>query len=134
MEQFEKSLPKIAIWFEEIVTGGEESERKKNLTISISGEWVLEIKFVVEKKRVNRNLAELAAETLVRSIYSEEEVKNLEIPRELLETVMCKFRDAEWVRDYWRLKADLEETAHDVGCVIKEEMRSDFVSKYVRNQ
>jgi len=133
--EIEKSVPKIAIWFEEIVTGGEESERKKNLTICISGEWDLEVKFVVEKKRVNRNLVELAAETLVRSIYSEDEVKNLEIPRELLETVMCKFRDAEWVRDYWRLKADLEEIAHDrIGCVIEEEMTSDLVSKDVRNQ
>lgn len=110
-KEIKKSLPKIAIWFEEIVTGGE--EREKNLSIFISGKYGLEIKFVVEKKRVNRNLAELAAETLVRSIYSEEEVKKLEIPRELLETVMCKFRDAEWVRDYWRLKAEIEETPHD---------------------
>ena len=103
-KEIKRSLPKIAIWFEEIVTGGGGSERKKNLTICLSGKWELEVLFVVEKKRVNRNLVELAAETLVRSIYSEEEVEKLEVPRELLDTVKSKFRDAEWVRDYWRLK------------------------------
>ena len=105
-KEIKRSLPKIAIWFEEIVTGGEESERKKNLTICLSGKWELEVLFVVEKKRVNRNLVELAAETLVRSIYSEEEMEKLEVPRELLDTVKNKFRDAEWVRDYLRLKRD----------------------------
>jgi len=126
-KEIKRSLPKIAIWFEEIVTGGEESERKKNLTIWLSGRWELEVLFVVEKKRVNRNLVELAAETLVRSIYSEEEVEKLEVPRELLDTVKSKFRDAEWVRDYWRLKADLEESVDEsLGRVIEKEIYRDL--------
>ena len=95
------------------MTGGEENERKKNLTLCFYGKWVLEAKFVVEKLRVNRNLKELSAETLVRSIYSKEEVENLEIPNELLDTVRSKFSDAEWVRDHWRLKAHLEEPEYD---------------------
>ena len=82
---------------------------------------------MVEKKRVNRNLVELAAETLVRSIYSEEEVEKLEVPRELLDTVKSKFRDAEWVRDYWRLKADLEESVDEsLGRVIEKEIYRDL--------
>merc|ERR1719481_1256419 len=40
--EMKKLLPKIAIWFEEIVTGGEESERLKNLSIHISGKYDLE--------------------------------------------------------------------------------------------
>ena len=59
---------------------------------------------MVEKRRVNRNLVELAAEEVVKSIYSEEEIDSLEIPRELYDTVKAKYRDAEWVRDYWRQK------------------------------
>ena len=105
--KFEKLVPNLGIWFEEIVTGGEDDERKKNVTICFYGKWTLKVKFTVEKKRVNRNLTELAAETVVRGIYSEEEIESLEIPRELLDTVMAKYRDAEWVRDYWRNKCIL---------------------------
>merc|ERR1712025_804973 len=83
----------------------------------------------------NRNLVELAAETLVRSIYSEEEVEKLEVPRELLDTVKSKFRDAEWVRDYWRLKANLEESVDEsLGRVIEKEIYElgghDIVSEH----
>ena len=60
--EFEKLVPNLGIWFEGIVTGGEDEERKKNLTICFYGKWTLEVKFTVEKKRVNRNLTELAAE------------------------------------------------------------------------
>jgi len=132
-----RSLPKTAIWFEEIVTGGEENERKKNLTLCFYGKWVLEAKFVVEKLRVNRNLKELSAETLVRNIYNKEEVENLEIPNELLDTVRSKFSDAEWVRDHWRLKAHLEEPEYDCFEYLVEEThlgevaRSDLVSNDV---
>jgi len=101
-------LPKLGIWFEEIVSGGEDDERKKNFTLFFNAKWVLEVKFVVEKKRVNRNLLELAAETAVRGIYSEDEIENLEVPFTLLSAVREKFRDAEWVRNHWRLKAELE--------------------------
>jgi len=132
-----RSLPKTAIWFEEIVTGGEENERRKNLTLCFYGKWVLEVKFVVEKLRVNRNLKELSAETLVRSIYSKEEVENLEIPKELLDTVRSKFSDAEWVRDHWRLKAHLEEPEYEYfehlveETLLGEVVKSDLVSNEV---
>lgn len=124
-----RSLPKTAIWFEEIVTGGEENERKKNLTLCFYGKWVLEAKFVVEKLRVNRNLKELSAETLVRNIYNKEEVENLEIPNELLDTVRSKFSDAEWVRDHWRLKAHLEEPEYDCFEHLVEETHFGEVAK-----
>jgi len=132
-----RSLPKIAVWFEEIVTGGHEDERKKSLTLCFFGKWVLEVKFMVEKLRVNTNLKDLAAETLVRSIYNKEEVENLEIPKELFDTVRSKFRDAEWVRDHWRLKAHLEEPEYECFDYLVDETlpdkaaNSDLVSSEV---
>ena len=107
-KEIKNLLPKFGMWFEEIASGGEDDERKKNFTIFFNAKWVLEVKFVVEKKRVNRNLLELAAEAVVRGVYSEDECENLEIPLTLLGAVREKYRDAEWVRNYWRLKAELE--------------------------
>jgi len=121
-KEFKGLLPKIGIWFEEIINGGEDDERKKNFTIFLSGKWSLDVKFVVEKKRVNRNLVELAAETVVRGIYSEEEIGNLEIPPELLDVVREKYRDAEWVRDFWRFQLELEGSEDEDAGDIHEEL------------
>jgi len=101
-------VPKFGIWFEEIVEGGEEEERMKNFTIFFNSKWLLEVKFVVEKKRVNRNLLELAAEAAVRAVERDEEIENLDIPSTLFGVVRDKFRDAEWVRNYWSFKAEIE--------------------------
>jgi len=121
-KEFKGLLPKIGIWFEEIINGGEDDERKKNFTIFLSGKWSLDVKFVVEKKRVNRNLVELAAETVVRGIYSEDEIGNLEIPPELLHTVKDKYRDAEWVRDFWRFQLELEGSEDEEAADIHEQL------------
>jgi len=113
-KEIERLVPDIAIAFDEIMSGGQENEREKMLTIFFDAvgsgkhENELVLTFVVEKKRVNNNLAELSAETLVKSIHSEEEVETLEIPKELLDTVRIKFKDAEWVRDYWRFQSEQE--------------------------
>jgi len=114
-KELKKLLPKFGIWFEEIVSGGENDERKKNFTICFNAKWELEVKFVMEKKRVNRNLVEFAAEAAVRSMYSEAEFENLDMPPTLLSAVRDKYRDAEWVRNHWRLKAELEASSDDEG-------------------
>ena len=53
-------LPKFGVWFEEIIDGRKSTERKKMLTLFFNAKWVLEIKFILEKKRVNNNLVDLA--------------------------------------------------------------------------
>jgi len=94
-------LPKVGVWFEEIIDGTETSERKKLLTLFINAKWALEIRFVLEKKRVNRNLVDLSAEALVKNILTEEEIDDLNIPETLFNVVKGKFRDIEWTRSYW---------------------------------
>eukprot|EP00092_Neocalanus_flemingeri_P037119 GFUD01040406.1.p1 GENE.GFUD01040406.1~~GFUD01040406.1.p1 ORF type:complete len:349 (-),score=106.99 GFUD01040406.1:124-1170(-) len=108
-KQLKSLLPKFGVWFEEIVDGGEREERNKKFTVFFNAKWLLEVKFIVEKKRVNRNLLELAAEAAVRAIERDDEIENLDIPPALFGVVRDKFRDTEWVRNYWRLKAEIED-------------------------
>ena len=94
-------VPKFSIWFEEISSGKKEMERRKELTLFFNAKWALEIKFFIEKKRVNRSLVHLAAESVVRNILIEEDVCDLPIPETLFPVVLDKFCDIEWVRSYW---------------------------------
>ena len=94
-------LPKFGCWFEEIVDGSKLCERKKMLTLFINAKWALQVKFVLEKKRVNKNLVDLAAEATVQRFHIEEDIEDLDIPGTLYKVVREKFRDIEWVRSYW---------------------------------
>eukprot|EP00092_Neocalanus_flemingeri_P007200 GFUD01007778.1.p1 GENE.GFUD01007778.1~~GFUD01007778.1.p1 ORF type:complete len:356 (-),score=97.92 GFUD01007778.1:35-1102(-) len=110
-------VPKFGIWFEEIVEGGENEERKKNFTLFFNAKWALEVKFVIEKKRVNNSLLDLAAEAAVKDIMIEEDIDELDIPETLFEVVRDKFCDAEWVRSFWsaKLEVDKEKEGSDVA-------------------
>ena len=99
-------VPKFGIWFEEIIEGEKSDERKKHFTLFFNAKWALEVKFVIEKKRVNNNLKDLAAEACVKSIMIEEDIVELDIPETLYEVVREKFRDAEWVRSFWSAKQE----------------------------
>jgi len=94
-------VPKFGIWFEEIVDGGKEAKRKKQLTLFFNAKWALEVKFIIEKKRNNKNLVDLAAEAVASSILIEEDIKDLPIPETLFQVVRKKFCDVEWIRSYW---------------------------------
>jgi len=102
-------VPKFGMWFEEMLHGGIKDQRKKNFTLFFNAKWVLEARFVVEKKRVVTSLVARAAESLVRRIETEQEIFNLHIPRTLHPVLIDKFRDAQWVRDFWKFKAELED-------------------------
>jgi hypothetical protein len=71
-------IPKFGMWFEEMEEGGIEEQRKKNFTLFFDAKWVLEARFVVEKKRRVGSLVARSAEAVVRRLESEEEV--FEIP------------------------------------------------------
>eukprot|EP00092_Neocalanus_flemingeri_P107046 GFUD01137374.1.p1 GENE.GFUD01137374.1~~GFUD01137374.1.p1 ORF type:complete len:317 (+),score=100.66 GFUD01137374.1:41-991(+) len=77
-KQLTSLLPKFGVWFEEIVDGGEREERKKKFTVFFNAKWLLEVKFIVEKKRVNQNLLELAAEAAVKAIERDDEIENFD--------------------------------------------------------
>ena len=94
-------VPKFGVWFQEINSGTTIMERKKMLTLFFNAKWALEVKFVIEKKRNNKNLVDLAAEAVVRNIVIEEEIVELPIPETLFPIVRNKFCDIEWVRSYW---------------------------------
>ena len=101
-------VPKFGIWFEELVSGRKEMERKKELTLFFNAKWALEVKFTIEKKRNNRSLVDLAAEAVVQNILIEEEITELPIPETLFSIVRTKFCDIEWVRSYWNSQPEIE--------------------------
>lgn len=107
-------VPNFGVWFEEIISGGRGEERKKNFTLFFNAKWALEVKFVIEKKRINKNLVDLAAEAVVKNILIEEEIEELDIPEILYESVRQKFRDAEWIRSFWSAKLEVEEEESNI--------------------
>ena len=94
-------VPKFSIWFEEISSGRKEMERRKELTLFFNAKWALEVKFFIEKKRMNQTLVDLAAESVVKNILIEEDICDLPIPETLFPVVLNKFCDIEWIRSYW---------------------------------
>ena len=110
-------VPRLGVWFEEMVeddTAMKAHERMKSFTIFFNAKWMLEVKFVFEKKRVNRNLLDFAAEAVAQQMNVEEDIDNLEIPLTLFDAVDNKFKDVEWVRSYWNFKAELENAKSEI--------------------
>ena len=75
--------------------------RKKNLSIEFSSKYNLEINFTVEKKQMDTNLVNLAAENVVKCIRNDEKtdtavVDTLEIPFTLKKSVVDKLQDFKW--------------------------------------
>ena len=105
-------VPKFSIWFEEISSGKKEMERRKELTLFFNAKWALEVKFFIEKKRINQTLVDLAAESVVRNILIEEDICDLPIPDTLFPVVLNKFCDIEWVRSYWNSQPEPTEESN----------------------
>lgn len=109
-----KMIPDIEVWIEEDVHGGD--ERKKRLTVHFyNGEYqhFVEVKFVIKKKRLVRNLVELATEAICRQVETAGDLEKLPVPASLLEVLHLQFWDLEWVRSNTRLQAHLAEVAED---------------------
>ena len=62
-------LPRLGVWFQELRPSSKTQERKKRLVVYFKGQWDVQVKFVVEKKRVvGKNLTELACEAVARQV------------------------------------------------------------------
>ena len=106
-------VPRLGVWFEE---DEELQERRKRLVVMIRAQWTVAATFVVEKKRLNRNLKEFAAEAVARCLWEEEDLLELEVPVSLRPMVRDKYRDVEWVRGHW-----MEDTILDIDDDSEEE-------------
>ena len=81
-------------WDPEVSFKGD--ERKKCLYIYLGDIEV--VGFVLEKKRVNRCLVDLAAEAVAKELEHNGCIKKLKIPKTLMDDVFVKFKDCEWIR------------------------------------
>ena len=73
-------VPGFGIWIAVISEDNKEEERLKIVELVFVVKWRLEVKFLIEKKKVNDNLKDHAAESVVKNIMIEEEIEELVIP------------------------------------------------------
>eukprot|EP00092_Neocalanus_flemingeri_P009604 GFUD01010336.1.p1 GENE.GFUD01010336.1~~GFUD01010336.1.p1 ORF type:complete len:319 (-),score=73.09 GFUD01010336.1:41-997(-) len=99
---FSDLIPRVGVKLLLMIGGPKEHERRKMLLIKFNGsKFKLIAKFSVDKKRLRRTLAEIAAEVVGQMV---EDSEDLEIPETLKEVVSDKIVDANWVADYWWAK------------------------------
>ena len=62
-------VPRLGVWFQELRPSKRTQERKKRLVIYFKGQWDVQVKFIVEKKRViGETLTELACEAVASQV------------------------------------------------------------------
>jgi len=119
-------VPPLGTWFEEIFENDEvvakSKERMKSFTMFFNAKWMLEVKFTMEKKRVNNNLVDIAAERVAQSINDIDDIERLEIPTTLFDRVYDKCIDVEWVTSYWNFKSELEANRSEIDVNELEEI------------
>ena len=91
-------IPRVEAKMMEIVGGLKEDKRRKMLKIHFHGpKYRLVTKFSVFKRRLRRNLVEIAAEVVAQNIADSDD---LEIPEILKEVVSEKLIDEDWISSY----------------------------------
>jgi len=95
-------IPRVESKMMQIVGGHKEDKRRKMLLIHFHGpKYRLVAKFSVLKRRLRRNLVEIAAEVVAQNIADSDD---LEIPESLKEVVSEKLIDEDWISSYLMAK------------------------------
>jgi len=95
-------IPRVEAKMMQIVGGLKEDKRRKMLLIHFHGpKYRLVAKFSVLKRRLRRNLVEIAAEVVAQNIADSDD---LEIPESLKEVVSEKLIDEDWISSYLMAK------------------------------
>jgi len=101
-------IPRVESKMMQIVGGLKEDKRRKMLMIHFHGsKYRLVAKFSVLKKRLRRNLVEIAAEVVAQSALGHNlfaDSDDLEIPESLKEVVREKLYDEDWISSYLMAK------------------------------
>lgn len=105
-QNFRDLIPKCDIFLDEIekhivVDDDMKDERKKLVFVKISaGDKDIEIRFVLEKKKLGDKLVDKAAE-VVASLCHEKDIPKLDIPKTLQDITQEKLVDKIWISTYW---------------------------------
>ena len=65
-----------------------------------SGDKDIEIRFVLEKRKLGEKLVDKAAEA-VSTLFDEKDIPRLDIPKTLKDLTLEKLQDKKWVQSYW---------------------------------
>ena len=105
-QNFKDLIPKCDIYLDEvekhiIVDESSKDERKKMVFVKISsGDKDIEIRFVLEKRKLGEKLVDKAAEA-VSTLFDEKDIPRLDIPKTLKDLTLEKLQDKKWVQSYW---------------------------------
>ena len=73
-------VPRLGVWFQELRPKAKAQERKKRLVVFFKGQWDVQVKFIVEKKRlIGETLVELTCEAVASQVVKSYEAVFLEI-------------------------------------------------------
>jgi len=117
-------VPRLGVWFQELRPSSKMQERKKRLVVFFKGQWDVQVKFYVEKKRaVKETLKELAFEAVAKQVWRTKhlDTKILEVADTLQDGLNTHFHDAQWVRKHWDLDMDFD-TESEEDSIIEDEL------------
>merc|ERR1711972_947285 len=92
----------------------------------LKGQWDVQVKFYVEKKRaVSETLKELAFEAVAKQVWRTKhlDTKVLEVADTLQDGLNTHFHDAQWVRKHWDLDMDFD-TESEEDSAFEDELSS----------
>jgi len=124
-------VPRLGVWFQELRPSEKAQERKKRLVVNFKGRVDVQVKFIVEKKRViGETLAELACEAVASQVWRLHhlDTKKLELADTLQGVLDRYFHDAQWVRKHWDLDIDFDTDSED-DATFGEYLSSDSLEK-----
>jgi len=109
-------VPRLGVWFQELRPSEKSQERKKRLVVFFKGQWDVQVKFIVEKKRlIGETLVELTCEAVASQVWRLHhlDTKRLELADTLQGVLDRYFHDAQWVRKHWDLDIDFDTDSED---------------------
>jgi len=124
-------VPRLGVWFQELRPSEKAQERKKRLVVYFKGQWDVQVKFIVEKKRmIGETLAELSCEAVASQVWRLHhlDTKRLELADTLQGVLDRYFHDAQWVRKHWDLDIDFD-TDSEEDATFGKYLSSDSLEK-----
>jgi len=102
---FDELIPHFDVSVVEGEGLGGENGRKKMIKLKFAKKWNLEVNFVVEKKKSECSLVDVASKAVAKMLNDEEDIEDLEIPITLRKPLRSKVADWRWINSFaWNIK------------------------------
>jgi len=124
-------VPDLAVMVEDMELespGG----RKKSLSVYFNIDQTdIEVMFILEKKRINDNLVDMAAEIVSKTVRNLEDLEKLEVPRTLMVPLKVKFKDMDWIRRREKVMECDNRTKSKEEFINKDTLNTNYVDSSI---